>query len=104
MSFASEVKKELLSLQMMPCCRDAMLAGILQGSSEIVLSNDYLENAPSFACSLEDGSDNTMFLSYARNFTFWKKFIENYRLGNVFFESIKIKNNVTPLFASLIRF
>ena len=73
-------------------------------NSEIVLSNDYLENAPSFACSLEDGSDNTMFLSYARNFTFWKKFIENYRLGNVFFESIKIKNNVTPLFASLIRF
>lgn len=39
MSFASEVKKELLSLQMMPCCKDAMLAGILQGSSEIVLSN-----------------------------------------------------------------
>ena len=39
MSFASEVKKELLSLQMMPCCRDAMLAGILQGSSEIILSN-----------------------------------------------------------------
>lgn len=39
MSFASEVKKELLSLDIMPCCKDAIVAGILQGNSEIVLAN-----------------------------------------------------------------
>ena len=38
MSFASEVKKELLGIDTMPCCKDAMAAGILQGASEIVLS------------------------------------------------------------------
>lgn len=39
MSFASEVKKELLSLDITPCCKDALVAGILQGNSEIVLAN-----------------------------------------------------------------
>ena len=37
MSFATEVKKELLSIDTMPCCKDALVAGILQGNSEIVL-------------------------------------------------------------------
>lgn len=39
MSFASEVKKELLSLEVDSCCKDAIVAGILQGNSEIVLAN-----------------------------------------------------------------
>ena len=37
MSFATEVKKELLNIDTMPCCKDALVAGILQGNSEIVL-------------------------------------------------------------------
>ncbi len=39
MSFASEVKKELLSLEVDSCCKDAIVAGILQGNSEIILAN-----------------------------------------------------------------
>lgn len=39
MSFASEVKKELLSLEVDSCCKDAIALGILQGNSEIVLAN-----------------------------------------------------------------
>lgn len=37
MSFATEVKKELLSIDTMPCCKDALVAGILQGNGEIVI-------------------------------------------------------------------
>ena len=39
MSFAREVKKELLSLEVDSCCKDAIALGILQGNSEIVLAN-----------------------------------------------------------------
>lgn len=40
MSFASEVKKELLSLEDVSlCCKKSMLLGILQGASDIVFSN-----------------------------------------------------------------
>lgn len=41
MSFASEVKKELLSLEdVSNCCKKSMLLGILQGASEVVFSSD----------------------------------------------------------------
>ena len=39
MSFATEVKKELLNLDITPCCKNALIAGILQGNGEIVLAN-----------------------------------------------------------------
>ena len=39
MSFASEVKKELLSIEdTSNCCKTAMLFGILQNSSDIVFN------------------------------------------------------------------
>lgn len=39
MSFASEVKKELLNDESLnPCCQKALLFGLLQGSSEIVIT------------------------------------------------------------------
>ena len=37
MSFASEVKRELLGLNLMPCCKDAVVAGILQANGEIII-------------------------------------------------------------------
>lgn len=40
MSFASEVKKELLSLEdISPCCKKSMLLGLLQGASDVVFSS-----------------------------------------------------------------
>ncbi len=43
MSFASEVKKEIISLPLTsPCCKKALLLGILQGSSELAIVNGEL--------------------------------------------------------------
>ena len=38
MSFASEVKKELLTVENADCCKRAMIMGILHGTAEIVIS------------------------------------------------------------------
>ena len=45
MSFASEVKKELLNniSSLDDCCKKAMLYGLLQGSSEIVITSSGLK-------------------------------------------------------------
>ncbi len=43
MSFAGDVKKELMGLDMFSCCKKAMMAGILQGSSEVVITNRKLK-------------------------------------------------------------
>lgn len=43
MSFASEVKKELIALPNKPCCEKAQLMGILRCLSEIILSKDYIK-------------------------------------------------------------
>ena len=41
MSFASEVKKELMSVELTDkCCEKALVMGILHGGSEIVISKD----------------------------------------------------------------
>lgn len=41
MSFASEVKKEILSIEdISPCCKRALLFGMLQGGSEILITSD----------------------------------------------------------------
>lgn len=43
MSFAGDVKKELMGLDNFSCCKKAMIAGILQGSSEVVISGGKLK-------------------------------------------------------------
>ncbi|MBR2892089.1 MAG: DNA-binding protein WhiA [Bacilli bacterium] len=37
MSFATEVKKELLGLDLTPCCKKALIAGILHGIGEVAI-------------------------------------------------------------------
>ena len=57
------------------------------------MSTDYLKNSPYiFSCTLADHSPNTMLLNSARKYNCWKKFSDNYKLGNVRFENLKIKN------------
>ena len=59
----------------------------------IFVSNDYVKNTPYFfACTLKDHKENTMLIRQARKYNCWKTFIENYELGNVRFENMKIKN------------
>lgn len=45
-----------------------------------------------YSLTVEDHSPNTMLLSQINKSTFFKPFIENYKLGNVYFESQKIKS------------
>ena len=59
----------------------------------IFVSSDYEPNTPyMFACTLKDHTENTMLIRQAKKYNCWKKLIENYELGNVRFENMKIKN------------
>lgn len=70
---------------------------------KIYISNDYDKNSPYiFSCSLENHSDNTMFLKTAKRYNAWKRLIENFELGNVRFENQKIKNLCMDLFKKLL--
>ena len=63
---------------------------------KIFVSSDINTNQI-FACTLQDHTPNTMLLSAIKDYTSWKTFIKNYRLGNVYYENVKIKNNVQEL-------
>lgn len=70
---------------------------------KIYISNDYDKNSPYvFSCSLENHTDNTMFLKTAKRYNAWKRLIENFELGNVRFENQKIKNLCMDLFKKLL--
>lgn len=70
---------------------------------KIFISQDYDKNSPfMFSTTLADHSPNTMFLKNARKYKAWKNLIENYELGNVRFENMKIKNITQTLIKRLI--
>lgn len=70
---------------------------------KIYVSNDYDKNSPFvFACTLKDHSSNTMLINSAKKYSCWKTFIENYGLGNVRFENMKIKYVVQELFKIML--
>ena len=53
MSFATEVKKELLNLEMPHCCKKALIAGILQGIGELsIINRKFTLKASSFMPSV----------------------------------------------------
>ena len=59
---------------------------------KIYVSKDYDPNTPfMFACTLADHKPNTLLLSVAKTYHCWKTFITNYKLGNVYYENLKIK-------------
>ena len=48
---------------------------------KIYISNDYIKNTPFiFSCTLDDHSENTMFLKSAKKYNCWKKLIDNFQL------------------------
>lgn len=70
---------------------------------KLYVSHDYVKNTPFiFATTLKDHTPNTMFLASARKYSCWKHFIENYNLGNVRFENLKIKNIVQDLLKNIL--
>ena len=69
---------------------------------KIFVSEDYQENVQFFACTKEDQTPNTMLLSVAKDYSCWKLFIKNYKLGNVYYESLKIKQATAELLRLLL--
>ena len=47
-----------------------------------------------YSITVDDHSPNTLLLSNINKAVFWRKFIDNYKMGNVYFENQKIKNIV----------
>lgn len=59
---------------------------------KIFVSYDYHKGSPYlFATTLKDHTPNTMLLSTVKKYACWKSFIDNYKMGNVCFENMKIK-------------
>ena len=58
----------------------------------VYMSFDYDKNGCIFACTNNDHTPNTMLLSVAKKYRGFKIFINNYKMGNVFFENNKIKS------------
>ena len=59
---------------------------------KLYVSNDYIDNGLCFATTSDDHSPNTMLYSIAKKYNCWNTFIQNFKLGNVYFENVKIKN------------
>ena len=71
-------------------------------NGKMYVSNDYIENGLVFATTTNDHTPNTLLYSIAKKYNCWNSFIENYKLGNVYFESVKIKNISKDVIKNLI--
>ena len=69
---------------------------------KVYVSNSYNPNGITFACTKNDLTTNTMLLSIAKNYNAWKVFIKNYKLGNVFYETLKIKLAIQDILSHII--
>lgn len=56
-----------------------------------------------YSITIEDHSPNTLLLTQINKSPFWKQFIENYKMSNVYFESQKIKSIVYEVIKLCIR-
>ena len=71
-------------------------------NGKIYVSRDYIENGLVFATTTEDHQPNTMLYSIAKKYNCWKVFIDNYKLGNVYFENAKLKNMSKDILKNII--
>ena len=59
---------------------------------KIFISENITSNTPVFACTTSDHLPNTMLLTAVKDYTVIKLLIKNYKLGNVYYESLKLKS------------
>ena len=65
---------------------------------KIFVSTDYDNYSPYlFSMTLKDHSPNTLMFNSMKRYNFWKLFLENFKLGNVYFENQKIKHSMYEL-------
>lgn len=64
---------------------------------KIFVSYDYHKNSKIFSMTLNDHVPNTMMFNALKRYNFWKMFVDNFKLGNVYFENQRIKHDVYEL-------
>lgn len=70
-------------------------------AGKVFISNDY--NTPYiFSTTNDDMKPNTMMLNFCKKSVIWRSFIDNYKLGNVFYENVKLKLIMQELIRYLI--
>lgn len=69
---------------------------------KMYVSNDYIENALCFATTTDDHKPNTLLYSIAKKYNCWNTFIRECKLGNVFYENVKIKNITKEVLKNII--
>ena len=70
---------------------------------KVYVSASYDKNGLMFATTTSDRKPNTLMLSMMKQYTCWKMFCKNYNMGNVYFESMKIKLATQDILKCLIR-
>ena len=71
---------------------------------KVFVSLDYDKNTPFlFSMTLEDHTPNIMMFNAIKQYTFWKTFLENFKLGVVYFESQKIKQKIYEIVKEFYR-
>ena len=72
-------------------------------AGRVFISSDYDKKSPYiFTTTVENHRPNTLLLKNARNYNCWSMLIQQFKLGNVFFENIKIKNITLNLFKIIL--
>lgn len=56
-----------------------------------------------YATTIENHKPNTLLISTAKRFNNWKKLLDNYKYGNVYFENQKIKNSAMEVLKMFLR-
>ena len=73
-------------------------------TGKMYVSNDYLENGIIFACTSKDHKPNTMLMSIAKKYNCWNNFINNFKLGNLYYENTKIKNIAFEVMKMIVKY
>ena len=72
--------------------------GMIITNGKVFVSTDFDKYSPYlFSMTLKDHSPNTLMFNAMKRYNFWKLFLENFKLGNVYFENQKIKHNLYEL-------
>lgn len=72
--------------------------GMIITNGKIFVSTDYDKYSPYlFSMTLKDHSPNTLMFNSMKRYNFWKLFLENFKIGNVYFENQKIKHSMYEL-------
>ena len=59
---------------------------------KMYVSNDFVDNGLCFATTTEDHSPNTLLFSIAKKYNAWNNFILAFKMGNLYYENVKLKN------------